>query len=267
LKKNIIIVAVIVTIILLFDQILKIYIKSTFDYGETHALLGDWFVLEYIENQGMAFGTKFGSSIWAKLALSVFRIIAISGIIYYLILQLKKGVRREFLIAISLILAGATGNLIDSMFYDFIFPVDEYLNCGLEYNRLDGSGNWADCGYEGQVEIRHTGFLFGNVVDMFQFQATWPSWVPWLGGGQVFPAIWNVADASISLGVLMVFFRQRKYFPKEEAQQKKKLAFSMPWSKKSEVPVTEPEPEVESKPEEGDDSVEGEEPKIDDSAV
>jgi signal peptidase II len=267
LKKNIIIVAVIVTIILLFDQILKIYIKSSFEPGETHALLGDWFVLEYIENQGMAFGTTFGSSIWAKLALSVFRIIAITGIIYYLIVQIKKGVRREFLIAISLILAGATGNLIDSMFYDFIFPVDEYLNCGLEYNRLDGSGNWVEClkTYEGQVEIRHTGFLFGNVVDMFQFQATWPTWVPWLGGGQVFPAIWNVADAAISLGVIMVFFRQRKYFPKEETQKKKKLAFSMPWNKKSEVTVI--EPEVEPTPEEGSGSVKEEEREADDSAL
>lgn len=267
MKKNIIIVAVIVTIILLCDQFLKIYLKSTYDSDNPgdQAIAGDWFVMTYIENQGMAFGTKFGSSIWAKLALSVFRIIAISGIIYYLILQLKKGVRREFLIAISLIMAGATGNLIDSMFYDFIFPVEEYLNCGLEYNRLDGSGNWSDCGYEGQIEIRHTGFLFGNVVDMFQFHATWPTWVPWLGGGQVFPAIWNVADASISLGVIMVFCRQRKYFPKEEAKKKKKLAFSIPWSKKSDVPVK--EPEVESTIEKGGDSINGEERETNDSAL
>ena len=204
----------------------------------------------------MAFGTKFGSSIWAKLALSVFRILAITWIIYYLILQIKKGVRREFLIAIGLILAGATGNLIDSMFYDFIFPIDVFLDCNQEYNRLDGSGNWIDCEYWGPTEIRHTGFLFGNVVDMFQFQATWPTWIPWLGGGQVFPAIWNVADASISLGVIMVFFRQRKYFPKEETQKKKKLAFSMPWSKKKEAPFT--EPEVELTPNEVSDSIEGE---------
>ncbi|NRA11629.1 MAG: signal peptidase II, partial [Crocinitomicaceae bacterium] len=162
MKKNIIIVAVIVTLILLFDQFLKIYLKSVYDPA-THtnqAVIGDWFVMTYIENQGMAFGTKFGSSIWAKLGLSVFRILAITGIIYYLIIQIKKGVRTEFLIAIGLILAGATGNLIDSMFYDFIFPVDEYLNCGLEYNRLPGSGNMAECGYYGvseQVELRHTG--------------------------------------------------------------------------------------------------------------
>jgi len=64
------------------------------------------------------------------------------------------------------------------------------------------------------VEVRHQGFLFGNVVDMFQFDAIWPSWVPWLGGSQVFPAIWNVADAAISVGVIMVLIRQKAYFPK-----------------------------------------------------
>ncbi len=228
------------TVILLFDQILKIYIKSSFDPGESHALLGDWFVIEYIENQGMAFGTKFGSSIWAKLSLSIFRIIAITGITYYLILQFKKKVRLEFLIAIGLILAGATGNLIDSMFYDYIFPIDQYLDCMLEYNRLDGSGNFHECGAYGEVEIRHTGFLFGNVVDMFQFDATWPQWVPWLGGGEVFPAIWNVADASISLGVIMVFFRQRKYFPKDESKNtpKKKFKLSSLWKKTEPAVVT-----------------------------
>jgi len=232
LKKKVIIVAVIVTLILLFDQLLKIYIKSSFDPGENRALLGDWFVLEYIENQGMAFGTSFGSSMWAKLSLSVFRIIAITGIVYYLVKQIKKGVRLEFLIAIGLILAGATGNLIDSMFYDFIFPIDDTF-CHLEYNLLPGSGNYMECGYYGEVEIRHTGFLYGNVVDMFQFDATWPQWMPWLGGREVFPAIWNVADASISLGVIMVFFRQRKYFPKEENEKKKSISYF--WSKKKDV--------------------------------
>ncbi|NRA12361.1 MAG: signal peptidase II, partial [Crocinitomicaceae bacterium] len=132
-----------------------------------------------------------------------------------------------------------------------------------------GSGNMAECGYYGvseQVELRHTGFLFGNVVDMFQFQATWPQWVPWLAGKEVFPAVWNVADASISLGVIMVFFRQRKYFPKEETKQKKKLAFIMPWSKKNEAPEAESTPSNEEsqfetktdeeKPVNGSDSVE-----------
>ena len=215
-KKSVWIVALIIAFILILDQSIKIYIKYTFEPGESHALVGSWFVVEYIENQGMAFGTRFGSSIWGKLFLSIFRIIAITGIVYYWIKQARKGVRLEFLIALGMNLAGATGNLIDSMFYDFIFPVDQYLDCRLSYNLLEGSGNFYDCDFFGEVEIRHTGFLFGNVVDMFKFHGTWPEWVPYFGGGQVFPAIWNIADGSITLGVVMVFFRQRKYFPKEE---------------------------------------------------
>lgn len=223
MKRNLLIVSVIVVCLLALDQIIKIYIKSTFAPGESVNMLGDWFVLEYIENQGMAFGTRFGSSIWGKLSLSLFRIAAISGILYYWYQQAKKGVRLEFLIALGLILTGATGNLIDSMFYDFIFPTDQWMDCRLDYNQLAGSGNFTDCNYYGweeQVELRHTGFLFGNVVDMFKFQAHWPEWVPYLGGSEVFPAIWNLADACITVGVAMVFLRQRRYFPKKtkEAQ-------------------------------------------------
>lgn len=191
----------------------------------------------------MAFGTTFGSSIWAKLSLSIFRVIAITAIVYYLIKQARKQMRLEFLIAIGLILAGATGNLIDSMFYDYIFPIDGQPQfCHMEYNLLPGSGNLHDCDYFGikeQVEIRHTGFLFGNVVDMFQFDATWPSWMPWLAGKEVFPAIWNVADASITLGVLMVFFRQRKYFPKEQTVSTGRFSISSLWSKKKETTTKE----------------------------
>lgn len=216
MKRNILVVSLVVTVILVLDQLLKIYIKSSFEPGEIKPIIGDWFVLEYIENQGMAFGTRFGASVWGKLSLSLFRILAITGLVYYLVTQIKKHVRTEFVIAIGLIIAGATGNLIDSMFYDYLFPIDQYLDCYQEYNRLEGSGNFADCGFFGEVEIRHTGFLFGNVVDMFKFQASWPEWVPWLGGGQVFPAIWNLADASITLGVAMVLLRQRHYFPKKK---------------------------------------------------
>ncbi len=235
-KKNLFIVAAIVAAILAFDQIIKIYVKTHFDAGENYPVLGDWFVMEYTENQGMAFGTTFGASIWAKLSLSIFRIVAIVAITYYLIVQAKSKMRLEFLIAIGLILAGATGNLIDSMFYDYLFPIDQYLNCDLQYNLLEGSGNFHECSfYGGQVkdivEIRHTGFLFGNVVDMFQFQAVWPEWMPWVAGKQVFPAIWNVADASITLGVIMVFLRQRRYFPKEKDPNKK--PFYKRWFAKS----------------------------------
>lgn len=190
--------------------------KTSFSFDDSSInLLGDWFKLNYVENQGMAFGATLGGGMWGKLLLSIFRIVAISAITYYIIKQIKQKAKIEFLIVTALILAGATGNLIDSMFYDFIFSAD-FDPC-LSYNQLEGSGNWAECTYYGSsdpVEVRHQGFLFGNVVDMFQFDATWPGWMPWLGGSQVFPAIWNVADAAISIGVIMVLIRQRAYFPK-----------------------------------------------------
>jgi signal peptidase II len=221
-KKKLLIVGLVILLILTLDQILKIWVKTSIkENDEPIKLLGSWLQMRYIENQGMAFGTTFGASIWAKLALSLFRIGAIIGLAIYWYKQAKKQVKLEFLIAVGLIFAGATGNLIDSMFYDFIFKFDPCLS----FNELQGSGIKAQCtnffGFKEEIEIRHSGFLFGNVVDMFQFNLTWPSWVPWLGGGDVFPAIWNIADASISSGVIMILIRQRKYFPKEKASKTK----------------------------------------------
>ena len=214
MKKKLLIVSIIVLVVLILDQVIKVYVKTNFSTLESRPILGSWLVMEYIENQGMAFGTKFGSQVWHKLALSLFRIAAITGITYYWFKQARAGVRLEFLIAIGLILAGATGNLIDSMFYDFIFDYDPCMR----FNQLIGSGVVSDCGFSGEIETRHTGFLMGNVVDMFKFSGTWPEWMPWVGGDQVFPAIWNIADGSITIGVLMVFVRQRKYFPKKKKQ-------------------------------------------------
>lgn len=215
MKKKLLVVTLSVAIILTLDQIIKVYIKTHFAPGESVGVFGDWFVLEFIENQGMAFGTTFGSAMWAKLALSLFRIVAISALIYYWIKQYKKGAKLEFLFAIGLVFAGATGNLIDSMFYDFIFAYDPCM----PFNHLEGSGIFSECGWFGLVETRHTGFLFGNVVDMFKFQAYWPSWMPYLAGKEVFPAIWNLADASITIGVVMIFIRQKAYFPKKDKQE------------------------------------------------
>lgn len=215
MKKQLYIAFGVVFLILLIDQITKIWIKTTFNYYDPPVdVFGSWFRLLYIENQGMAFGTTFGASIWAKLGLSIFRIVASCAIAYYFVKQWRRGAKTEFLIAIGLVFAGATGNLIDSMFYDFIFDYDPCIG----FNHLEGSGVWSDCGIVGMRETRHTGFLLGNVVDMFQFNAEWPSWVPWYdehGDNQIFPAIWNVADAAISIGVVMIIIRQRKYFPKE----------------------------------------------------
>ncbi len=215
MKKQLYIVVIAVFCILLIDQLTKIWVKTTFNYYDAPVnVFGSWFRLLYIENQGMAFGTTFGASIWAKLGLSIFRIFASFAIAYYFVKQWRKGAKTEFLLAIGLVFAGATGNLIDSMFYDFIFDYDPCIG----FNHLEGSGIWSDCGIMGKQETRHTGFLLGNVVDMFQFNVEWPSWVPWYdknGDNQIFPAIWNVADSAISIGVMMIIFRQRKYFPKE----------------------------------------------------
>lgn len=208
MRKKILVVSILILLILTADQLIKVYIKTHFNPFETHNLIGEWFRVQYIENQGMAFGTTFfGGSMWGKLILSIFRIFAIGGIGYYWWTQAKKGMSLEFLIAVGLILAGATGNLIDSMFYDFIFPYDPCIS----FNHLEGSGVMSDCGFLGQYETRHTGFLFGNVVDMFEFHLYWPDWMPWVGGKEVFPAVWNVADASITSGVAMVFIRHNNY--------------------------------------------------------
>lgn len=215
MRKNLIIVGTIVVLILFLDQLLKIYIKSTFMPGEVRPLFGDWLVLDYIENPGMAFGTTFGTSKWHKLALSVFRIFAIGGICYYWVQQAKRGIKREFLIALGMIIAGASGNLLDSMFYDFYFEFDPCM----PYNHMKGSGIAATCDFYGDIEVRHTGFLYANVVDMFKFDAIWPSWMPWLGGSQVFPAIWNLADFSISCGIILIFIRQKTYFPKNSNKE------------------------------------------------
>lgn len=199
-------------ILLAVDQWLKIYIKTSFEPNQTKYLVGNWFALHYIENQGMAFGTTLGASVYAKLALSLFRIAAIGGIAYYIVKEIKQNVALPQLMALTLILAGATGNLIDSMFYDYLFP----FNPCDSYNQLEGSGVKMNCNQFGisfPVEVRNKGFLFGNVVDMFQFDAYWPSWMPWVGGKPVFPAIWNIADTCISVGVgLMIIIHRKSLF-------------------------------------------------------
>ena len=216
MKKKLGIVAILVFSLLILDQAVKIWIKTSFSSDEVRYVFGHWFALHFIENQGMAFGTTFGSGIWHKLALSIFRIIAIVFIVFYIIREAKKPeIRMEYLIAIGLVLAGATGNLIDSMFYDFIFS----FNPCESFNQLPGSGKIMECkdyGFTYPVEVRYRGFLLANVVDMFQFEAYWPKWVPFVGGEQVFPAIWNVADSCITVGIAWIVVRQRKFFPKKE---------------------------------------------------
>ncbi len=215
MKKKLSFIGIIILTLLIIDQVVKIYIKTSFSSDEVRYVIGNWFALHYIENQGMAFGTTFGSEMWHKLALSIFRIIAIIALAYYIFSEAKKGSKMEFLIAVSFVFAGATGNLLDSMFYDYFFS----FNPCEGFNQLQGSGlkmNCTDYGFTYPVEVRHKGFLFGNVVDMFQFNVNWPKWVPYVGGNQIFPAIWNVADACITLGIFTIILRQKVYFPKKK---------------------------------------------------
>lgn len=213
MKKQLTLVFGVVGLLLLIDQAIKIYIKSNFVADEEVSIFGDWFVLHYIENQGMAFGTTFGSSIWGKFFLSLFRVAAIIVITYYIYREAKRIVKTEYLIVLGLILAGATGNLFDSLFYDLFF---EFNPCE-HFNQLPGSGikmKCSDYGFIHEVEVRQKGFMFGNVVDMFQFNITWPGWVPGVGGGQIFPAIWNFADSCITVGVTWMIIRSKTFFPK-----------------------------------------------------
>lgn len=212
-NRNILIVGGIIFLILLIDQLLKIYVKTHFQLGETHPVIGNWFVMEYIENRGMAFGTSFGNKAWHKLALSIFRIAAVIALIYYWIKKAKEGMKLSFLLPLGLIIAGAMGNLLDSMYYDFYFHYDPCF----PYNIQEGSGIWVDCnvwGFPERLETKPQGFLFGNVVDMFKFDATWPKKMPFFGGEQVFPAIWNLADASISIGIGIILIWNKRFFPK-----------------------------------------------------
>ena len=215
MKKPLLFSAILVGILLLLDQWIKLTIKTQFEPGQFEPLIGNWLVLHYTENPGMAFGQTFGASMWAKLSLSLFRIVAIGLIIRYLWRQIKQGVSSEFLIVVSLVLAGATGNLLDSMFYDLFFTLDPCV----PFNQLAGSGHKAVCHaghFDYAVELRHQGFLFGNVVDMFQFNVRWPNSFPIVGGSDIFPAIWNLADFCISVGLIWAIIRQKKFFPKEE---------------------------------------------------
>jgi signal peptidase II len=185
---------IIVIAILLVDQIIKIWVKTHMHLHECIAIT-DWFKICFIENKGMAFGMEIGS----KLVLSVFRIFAVCVIGYYIYLQVKQKVRTGYIICLSMVLAGALGNIIDCMFYGLIFNASSpfYVSYFVPF----GDG--------------YAPFLMGKVVDMFYFPlivTTWPDWLPIVGGDEFvfFSPIFNFADASISVAVvlLLVFYRR-----------------------------------------------------------
>ena len=188
-KKHIAILTVILAI--LIDQISKIYIKTHFQLGEEVVVFNDWFRIHFTENNGMAWGFEFGGKA-GKLFLTLFRVIAVTGIVYWLWQTIKRKAHTAVIIAIALILAGAVGNIIDSVFYGIIFD-SSYHNVATLFS---------DNPYG---ELFH-----GKVVDMLYF--------PIYEGESFtfFNAIFNGADSWITIGVALLFLFNKQAFPKEE---------------------------------------------------
>lgn len=194
--------------VLLVDQLSKYYVKTHFYLGEDFTVF-NWFHIKFVENPGMAFGLSFGQY-YGKIALTVFRIFLIMGIAWWINDSAKKLKSNFFLVPMAFIFAGALGNLIDSVFYGLLFDSGTMFNEEEVY--------WQ--GYQGLSQLDFNGYanLFaGTVVDMFYFpffEGNYPLWLPLVGGTSFgfFSYIFNVADASISLGVFIMLLFQKKAF-------------------------------------------------------
>ncbi len=202
------VVIFLILLIVVVDQALKIYVKTHFFVGESHPVTGNWFRLYFIENEGMAYGLKFGGE-WGKMLLTLFRLVAVVFGVFYLARIIKQKQHAGFIACAALIFAGALGNLIDSMFYGLIFEnsSDAFLNVAKIFPKH---------GY--------AGFLHGKVVDMLYFplieNARFPQWFPFWGGQEFtfFRPIFNIADAAISCGVITILLFQRRFFPSDKKQ-------------------------------------------------
>ena len=184
----------IVVAILLIDQAIKICVKTSMALHESIHVF-DWFYITFIENMGMAFGMQLGS----KIVLSLFRVVAIAFLAYYIWIEVRRKARTGYIVCLAMVLAGAAGNLIDCLFYGLIF--NESSPYYISYFVPFGTG--------------YAPFLMGKVVDMFYFpliETEWPMWMPFVGGEHFvfFSPVFNFADASISVSVvlLLLFYRQ-----------------------------------------------------------
>lgn len=197
----------IILVIIIADQALKIWIKTNYPFGHVMDIAGQpWAKLYFIENEGMAWGWKFGGD-WGKMILTLFRLAAVIFGSWYLARIVKQHYSKGFIICAALIYAGALGNLIDSMFYGLIFSRSDYATIATLFPKGGG----------------YAGFLHGRVVDMLYFpmvHSTFPSWVPGVGGKEFefFSPIFNIADAAISVGVLTLLFFQKRFLRKDDVR-------------------------------------------------
>ena len=196
-KKSILLIL----LIIILDQALKIWIKTHMVLGQEYHILGNWFIIHFIENNGMAFGMEIAGE-FGKIILSLFRIAAVAGIGWYLLHLIKHKASTGLIFTISIILAGALGNIIDSVFYGMIFS-NSYYHIAVMFP--------AEGGY--------SSFLHGQVVDMFYFpvlKGTFPDWIPFRGGDDFifFRPVFNIADSSITVGVTLILIFQKRFFKK-----------------------------------------------------
>jgi signal peptidase II len=197
-RQRLVIATWVILGILFIDQFIKFQVKTTMMLNTQIRVAGDWFYIHFTENPGMAFGLEFGGDN-GKLVLTIFRIIAVMGIGWYLVKQTRLGASRGFIISLAMIFAGASGNIIDSVFYGRLFSDSQYQVA--EFLPAEGYAPW----------------FYGRVVDMFYFpviHAQYPDWVPGVGGDPFifFRPIFNVADTFISIGVIAILTFQTRFF-------------------------------------------------------
>lgn len=209
-------VILIILLIILADQALKIWIKTTYPTGDTNLSHLPWFRLHFIENPGMAWGWKFGNET-GKMILTLFRLAAVIFGTWYLGRIVKQQYKQGFIVCAALIYAGALGNLIDSMFYGMVFDKGLHYDAAInDYVGYSGVASLSSNGY--------SSFLHGSVVDMLHFpiiDSRFPSWFPFVGGDrfEFFSPIFNIADASISIGVITLLIFQKRFFKKHQKEE------------------------------------------------
>ena len=214
----------IIALIIIADQALKIWIKTSYPFGPITNVMGlSWFRLYFIENKGMAWGWEFGGE-WGKMILTLFRLAAVIFGSWYLVKIVKQQYSTGFIVCAALIYAGALGNLIDSMFYGLIFNESSYYQVAQSFPQ-HGYG----------------GFLHGRVVDMLYFPILedkhFPSWFPFVGGDRFtfFSPIFNIADASISAGVITLLVFQKRFFKRKKPDDNPVIETSTEVSDKMQV--------------------------------